>query len=169
MTSIYSLILFIFTNVAWTQDVSIPSKYVQQNQHAAFFFVGENSLISHCSLSVHDMDCLFLFEDDAGNKKNFSVSYEKLKIAHTQLVESLKKLRDSWLVKYPFGGLKNVIFLTRADDFAALEQIINELETEQLPLRVLLLQKNTRKDAAYIYSNKRAREIFAVFQKHLDI
>lgn len=169
MVRIFSLILLVCVNSAWGQDIPIPENYVQQNQHTAFFFVGENSLTSQCSLSVHDMDCLFQFEDDHGNKQQFRTPYEQLKVAHTQIVKSLKKLRDSWLIKYPFGGLKSVIFSTRDDDIAALEQMITELENEALPLRALQTKKDTRKEAAYIYSSQRAHEIYAVFQKHLDI
>ena len=169
MMYFFSLVFWAFVNWAPAQDISIPSNYVQQNQHTAFFFTGENSLITHCSLSIYDMDCLFLFEDDSGNKKQFRTPYERLKTFNTQLISALKKLKDSWLTKYPLGGFKSFLFVTRADDFAALEQIIDELETEKLHLRVLLPKKNTRKDAAYIYSNKRANEIFTVFQKQLDI
>lgn len=162
-----TFILFPFFFVASAQEILIPSGYVQQNQHTAFFVSLENNLTSQCSLADVDQWCEFEFEDNRHDKFLLRVPYLELAAIHAPLLESLKKLKASWNERFPLGPLRNFIFLTRENDSQALDQLIAELEAEPLPLRVLQPQNHTRPLSAYIYSRKKAQEIFALFQHYL--
>lgn len=168
MTWLLPLLYFtLFTALAEAQDIPIPERYAQQNQHISFLVSQENSLIVECSLALVDQRCDFEFISKNQDPFKLRISYHLLGSIHAPLLESLKRLQRSWGERYPVGPLRNMIFLTRQNDAEALSQLISELESEALPLRVLIQSHNTRELSAYIYSRHKAQEIFMMFQYHI--
>ncbi len=145
----------------------LESKFVQQNQHWAFFFSGTNSLQTECTLSREDQDCDFIFEDSSHHKDKFTVLYNELAIHQSSLLHDLKNLYQTWQNESILTDVFGRISLTRANDLDALAQIIHELEVEPLQERVLMLRNDSRDMSAYFYSSSRAQKVYALFRKNL--
>lgn len=166
MNKLFSLLLFISFSKAI--DIPIGPKFVQQNQHTAFFFVGESSLISDCSLAKEDLKCRFSFNDKNNRDEFFDVSYLSLPARTRPLLHDLQALYRQWENESISTDILGRLTLTRNDDLHALEQLIQELQTEPLQERVLYLRSDTRDAPAYFYSGTRARAIFEIFRKNLS-
>lgn len=162
-------ILLVTFQFIMAQDIPIPSSYVQQNQHNAVLFLSDNgeSLSCECSLSKEDKDCRFDFVYGDDNKTSIDVSYFELNSIHSTLLESLRKLKSEWSLSHPTNGFYGSVAFLRKFDHEALDQLILELQTEPLPLRVLL-PEHEKRPATPVFNNRELTlRVMMIFKTHL--
>ena len=155
------LINIVAGSVCYAFDTKI---YFDQNQHTAFHAFGNDgsNIISHCSLNFsgnNDGRCYFDFEDGDRNRFNILVSYDDLKFIHPQLLNGLKNLRDEWKKNHPVNFLNQ--FLFAQDDHDFLDSMIEKLEKENLPLRVLFPKKP--RDVEQFWSGELMRRVMELY------
>lgn len=150
------------------QNLSLPSQYVQQDQHNAhlLFGVSRQVLGTYCNLSwaPNDQRCYLEFEDEDGVRSNIFLKYERFDQNQARLVARLQDLSKRWKKKYPldFWG-RSILHPFRESNHEALDTLISGIEKEGLSHRVLMLNNVDSRPTAYFYDDELVRAIFHIF------
>lgn len=153
--------------------MEIPRQYVQQNQHNAFYLFNINgeSITSECYLTdpLEMSKCYFEFNDDDKTRHTYSVPFVRLYEIQKPLLEDLKALQKEWLENYPPDGWTSFLHPFRKNTHQALDQLINEIETESLPFRTFITERNyDRQDIPYMYDSELTERVWDIFKFYLD-
>src|SRR5690606_31958480 len=105
----------------------------------------------------------FDFEDGDRNRFNILVSYDDLKAIHPKLLKGLKELRDEWKKNHPVNFFNQFLFAQEDHDF--LDSMIEKLEKENLPLRVLFTKKP--RDVEQFWSSELMRRVMELYSNTL--
>lgn len=138
---------------------------MQQSQHTSFFVFGfhEQSLISQCHLNwvPGHARCNLIF--DRGHNDTFHIlfDYEDLKKIEVHLIKALKQLHGRMVREKPVTSWNKYIYLFRAADYQALEDLIAQIESESLSGRFLMT--HAPRTVESISSKELVEEIFKVF------